>query len=77
MNLCARDWQGKAGNRHGIARPRTATAMVGPAPLCNGVARPRYALRLLREAMRGVAWQGNAPETAGKHAGRGANAKND
>ena len=36
VNLCARDWQGKAGNRRGIARPRTAMAMVGPAPLCNG-----------------------------------------
>ena len=36
VNLCARDWQGKAGNRHGIARTCTATAMVGPAPLCNG-----------------------------------------
>ena len=34
VNLCARDWQGKAGNRRGIARPRTATAMVGTAPLC-------------------------------------------
>lgn len=36
MNLCARDWQGKSGNRYGIARTCTATAMVGPAPLCNG-----------------------------------------
>ena len=36
VNLCARDWQGKAGNRHGIARPRTATAMHGRAAALQG-----------------------------------------